>query len=92
MQILIVFFIILNITLKKDFKILKIVYKRTMSKEMKSTKRSKSVPKTDSDKEESREEVRKSRNDKLTKLATTDLKNSGKKSATTRSAVSRPKY
>ena len=72
MQILIVFFIILNITLKKDFKILKIVYKRTMSKEMKSTKRSKSVPKTDSDKEESREEVRKSRNDKLTKLATTD--------------------
>jgi len=63
-----------------------------MSKEMKSTKRSKSVPKTDSDKEESREEVRKSRNDKLTKLATTDLKNSGKKSATTRSAVSRPKY
>ena len=82
----------MTMTLKKDFKILKIVYKRIMSKEMKSTKRSKSVAKTGSDKEESREEVRKSRNDKLTKLATTDLKNSCKKSATTRSAVSRPKY
>ena len=63
-----------------------------MSKAMRSTKRSKSVAETDSDKEESREEVRKSRNEKLTKAATTDVKNAGKKRPTARSAVSGPKY
>jgi hypothetical protein len=63
-----------------------------MSKAMKSTKRSKSEAETDTDKDEPKEEVRKSRNDKLTQGATVDVKNAGKKRTTARSAVSDPKY
>ena len=59
-----------------------------MSKPMKSMKRSKSEAETDTDKEEPKDEVRKSRNDKMTKAATTDVNNAGKKNASARSAVS----
>ena len=58
-----------------------------MSKAMKSVKRSKSVAEIDSEKEEAKQELRKSRNDKLKKEATTVGKNAGKKIGTARSAV-----
>ena len=58
-----------------------------MSKAMKSAKRSKSAAEADSDKEEGKEEARKSLKDKSKKEPTKDAKDSGKKSATARSAV-----
>ena len=58
-----------------------------MSKAMKSAKRSKSAAEADSDKEEAKEEVRKSRKDKSKKEATKDAKDGRKKSSTARSAV-----
>jgi hypothetical protein len=58
-----------------------------MSKAMKSAKRSKSAAEADTDKEEGKEEARKSLKDKSKKEATKDTKDTGKKSATARSAV-----